>query len=97
MNTAVQTARATVLAGNPDVTTMRRRIQAQMEAAIKSGCGAVVEVTLTYNGRLCVSGDDAHVVAARTVMQAAGCVLESSEADDADFPGERFDYWREAA
>lgn len=85
-------ARTEVFAGNPDAWTVRARIQSTMAAAIKSGTGAVVEVTIISGGRISVCGVDADVIAAREVMTAAGCVLTATETDD-EFPGERFDFW----
>lgn len=63
--------------------------------AVRSATGAVVEITPNAGGRWCVSGLDRDVIKSRPVLKAAGLRFESSEANDPDLPGERFDYWSE--
>lgn len=69
----------------------RRMIGENMATAIRSGCGAVVEVTLGRAGHYIVSGTAQAVRASAEVMSAAGLTLVSIE-DDAEL-GETFADW----
>ena len=96
MNT--ETARASVLSANGYHAKVRA-ICDNMAAAVKSGCGAIVEVTCRTATDWTVSGPDADVRAARAVMSAAGLVLSGSHYDptpdaDGDVDTDRYDYWR---
>ena len=71
---------------------IHRDIGAAMAAAILSGTGAVVEVTLGRPGVFIVSGTPDACKAAEQVMVLAGGSLISSEWD-AEF-GAQFDYYR---
>lgn len=71
---------------------LRKRIETQMAGAIRSGCGAIVDVIIVASGRYTVSGMPAHVDHAATVMIAAGLVLDERIYDEE--LGEAFAYWR---
>ena len=71
---------------------LRKRIETQMASAIRSGCGAIVDVTIASFGRYTVSGMPAHVDHAATVMSAAGLVLDERIYDEE--LGEAFAYWK---
>lgn len=76
-------------------TAARRAIQDNMEAAILSACGAVVEVTIMPDGQIVLAAATPDACkAADQVMTLAGCTLISSEWD-AEF-GEQFACYRKA-
>ena len=74
-----------------DYHTARRMICANMEAAIKAGSGAIVDVTDRAARHWTVSGAPAEVAKAADIMRAAGLTLDS-EAYDEEL-GETFAYW----
>lgn len=75
----------------PNYHAARKAIEANMAKAIRSGCGAIVDVTIAAFGRYTVSGMPAHVDHAATVMRAAGLVLVERVYDEE--LGEAFAYW----
>ncbi len=66
----------------PDSYTMRKMLAENVAAAIKSGTGAIVEVTMGRPHNWIVSGDADQVAMATPVLLAAGMRMESSEYDD---------------
>lgn len=87
MSTPQTEARAAFL----DRIAARRAIEANMAAAILSGTGAVVEVTLGRPGFYIVNGSPEAERASRPVLSAAGMTLVSSEYDEDD--GAQFATW----
>lgn len=74
-----------------------KQIQTTMAKAIEAVTGQAVEVTHCYGAKWSVCGFESAVMAARDVMTAAGLTLTATETDADDFPGERWDYYTEAA
>ncbi len=73
---------------------LRRAIQDQMAHAIRTGCGAIVEVTDRGHGRFTLNGTPAHVSTAVRYLTAHRLMAEESRVHD-DEVGETFAYMNE--
>lgn len=73
---------------------LRHAIQDQMARAIRTGCGASVEVTDRGRGRFTINGTPAHVNTAVRYLTSHRLMAEESRVHD-DEVGETFAYMNE--